>query len=82
MDPISKLLAKLAPRERQRLKDALKRVERQELRGLDVKKFEGFDDLYRVRIGSFRIHLRRTPTSIFYAINVERRTTTTYRKRR
>ncbi len=82
MDQISKELARLTKRERDRLKAVLVRIERQQLRGLDFKKFEGFEDLYRVRVGSFRIHLRRTPAGIFYAINLERRTTTTYKKRR
>ena len=82
MDAISKLLARLANGERTRLAAILERIKRQDVKGLDIKKFEGFTDLYRVRAGSFRFHLRRTPAGIFYIINLERRTTTTYRKKR
>lgn len=75
MDPISKLLARLTEHERKHLKTILERIGRQQLRGLDVKKFSGFEDLYRVRAGSFRFHLRRTPAGVFYVITIERRTT-------
>jgi len=82
MDPISKLLSRLTDKERARLKEVMARIKAQNLKGLDVKKFEGFEDLYRIRVGAFRFHLRRTSSGIFYVINLDRRTTTTYRKKR
>ena len=82
MDPISKELSRLTEKDRKRIKDALSAIDRREVSGLNLKKLKGYSDLFRVRVGPFRINLRRTPAGFFYVIDIMRRTTTTYRKKR
>lgn len=46
--------------------------------GLDVKKLQGRNDIYRVRKGMFRIIFRKIPNVENAIIAVERRSDTTY----
>ena len=80
MDKIAKALLKLNQAERKKLKEILAKIGKSDFSGLDLKKLQSRDDIYRVRKGDIRI--------IFHKINkavkilaLERRTTTTYRKR-
>lgn len=80
MDKIQKALAKLSVTERKRLKEILERLERRELKDLDVKKLRGRNDIFRVRKGDLRVLYRVQVGSVFI-LTIERRSDTTYRKR-
>lgn len=55
MDNISKLLQKLSQKERQIILEILEKIKNNVLEGLEIKKLSGFENLFRIRKGSFRI---------------------------
>ncbi len=80
MDQIKKALKKLSAKERLQLEQILELIKRGKLQGLDVKKLVGRSDVYRVRKGDLRIIFEQYSDEI-RIIALERRSTTTYRKR-
>lgn len=54
-DKISKALDKLRDKERLRTKETIARIEHGDIAGLDIKKLKGYENLFRVRLGSLRI---------------------------
>lgn len=55
MGSIEKFLRKLPKEERQAIKKALVSILLGEVYGFDVKKLQGYKNVYRIRIGSIRI---------------------------
>ncbi len=80
MDKISKALQKLSAKEKVKLKEILLLIKQDDLQGLDIKKLIGRDDIYRVRKGDMRVIFRKIKSEI-KVLALERRTTTTYRKK-
>ncbi|MEK7620046.1 MAG: hypothetical protein AAB413_02285 [Patescibacteria group bacterium] len=78
VDRIKKVLKKLQPKELKQLTETIRLVQTNQLFGLDVKKLQSRDDIFRVRRGDFRIIFRRVPDSKNRIIAIERRTDTTY----
>ncbi len=78
MDAIEKALARLSEKERGRVKDALARLVAGDMRGLDIKKLKGRDDIFRVRKGDLRI-LYRIHGGQLFILAIERRGEKTYR---
>lgn len=78
MDKIQKELAKLTPKEREHLKEILRRIQAGDLKGLDIKKLKAREDIFRVRKGSMRVMYRVVSKEIF-VLAVERRSEKTYR---
>jgi mRNA-degrading endonuclease RelE of RelBE toxin-antitoxin system len=61
MDRIEKFLAKLDPKYRAEAKELIARIVLGDFAHLDVKKLEGSDERYRVRVGRLRIQFTRSP---------------------
>lgn len=61
MDKSEKLLRKLSKEDRDRIKIAIALIHTNNFEMLDFKKLSGSSDLYRVRIGKFRIKFRIHP---------------------
>lgn len=80
MDQIEKALRKLTAKERKQLERLLALIEAGHFQGLDVRKLVGQEHVYRVRKGDLRIIFSVRKRSIT-VLALERRTTTTYRKR-
>lgn len=59
MDKIEKFLKKLSAKNREKIKEFLRKILVNDLAGLDVKKLNGFEDLYRIRSGEIRIIFRK-----------------------
>ncbi|MCR4328810.1 MAG: hypothetical protein NUV53_04895 [Patescibacteria group bacterium] len=78
MDKIEKALARLSAREREWVKDMLSRLRSGEVKGADIKKLKGRDDIFRARKGDVRIiyHLRDGTTFI---LAIERKSEKTYK---
>lgn len=55
MDRTKKFLKKLPDTQQDEIDEILYKIERGEIRGLDIKKLKGHQNLYRVRVGSIRI---------------------------
>lgn len=78
MDKIDKALRKLSLRERERVKEILKRLNAGNFRNLDIKKLKGRDDIFRIRKGDIRIIYRTFGKEIFI-LAIERRSEKTYK---
>lgn len=78
MDKITKALRKLTRKERDWIKEILKRLNSRNINGLDVKKLKGREDIFRVRKGDIRIIYRLAEKEIF-VLAIERRNEKTYK---
>ena len=78
MDRVEKALAKLTPRERERVKEILEKISTGAAQGLNIKKLKGREDIFRVRKGGIRIIYRSIKTKIFI-LAIGRRSEKTYR---
>ncbi|MEK7172418.1 MAG: type II toxin-antitoxin system RelE/ParE family toxin [Patescibacteria group bacterium] len=79
VDKITKSLRKLSASEREKLKSVLLLIQKGDIQGLDIKKLEGRDDIYRVRKGDLRIIFCKNK-DIIKVLALERRTSSTYDK--
>ncbi len=77
MDAIEKALKKLGVKERGWVKEILKKLAANELRGLDIRKLQGRDDIFRIRKGDIRIVYRKSAGAISILL-IERRSEKTY----
>jgi len=77
MDAIQKALKKLTAKERARVKEILAKVAANKMQGLDIKKLQGRDDIFRVRKGDIRI-IYRTSGKTISVLLIERRSEKTY----
>ena len=80
MDKIEKLLRKLTEKERGEVKGILLQLRSGGLRGLDVKKLKGRNDIFRIRKGDIRIIYRTFPNEGIFVLSIERRSEKTYKK--
>ena len=76
MNKISKLLARLALKDRQRIIETVEIILSRDWSGLDIKKLAGFDE-WHVRVGNFRIKFKEQEKKIII-LAVERRNDHTY----
>jgi mRNA-degrading endonuclease RelE of RelBE toxin-antitoxin system len=77
MDAIKKALKKLSAKERDRVKEILTKLASGKTQGLDIKKLQGRDDIFRVRKGDIRIVYRKNGGTISILL-IERRNEKTY----
>ena len=77
MDAIQKALKKLSVEERDRVRDALIKVASGKTQGLDIKKLQGREDIFRVRKGDIRIVYRKIGKAVSILL-IERRSEKTY----
>jgi len=78
MDKIEKALKKFSLKEQKQIKAMLLRLRSGEIKGLDVKKLRGREDIFRVRKGDLRIIYRLEGKEV-YILKIERRRERTYR---
>jgi len=55
MDRVAKLLRKIPVKDRKKLLLVLKQLQKRDFKNLNRKKLKGYDCIYRVRIGNYRI---------------------------
>ena len=79
VDRMIKNLQKFSKDERHRILQIMKRIQHNDLVGMDVKKLKDRNDAYRVRKGDFRIIFRRMDEGSHIVIAVERRSKSTYK---
>jgi mRNA-degrading endonuclease RelE of RelBE toxin-antitoxin system len=77
MDAIEKALKKLNAKERERVKELLEKLALGALQGLDIKKLQGRDDIFRARKGDVRVVYRKTGDALSILL-IERRSEHTY----
>ena len=79
MDKIGKALARLTQKEKKWIKEILKQLEKGDTRNLDIKKFKGRDDIFRVRKGDIRLMYRKDHVGAILLLTIDRRNESTYR---
>lgn len=79
MDKIKKFLRKLTLEEQETVAEIIQKVILDDVSDLDVKRLQGYWDIFRVRKGSIRIIFKRIPGEN-RILEVTRRSDTTYRK--
>ena len=77
MDKILKALSKFNPKEQEKIKNILVKINKNQVSVLDMKKLKGRDDIYRVRSGRIRIIYRQKDGAI-KLLAIERRSDVTY----
>lgn len=78
MNKIEKLLQKLDHKTRTQLEQVLAQLISGQLSGLDIKKIKGSADIYRIRVGTYRIIFSQTDGKI-RLIDIAKRDERTYR---
>jgi mRNA interferase RelE/StbE len=77
MDKLTKALKKLSTKERKHLKTILFKIKSGDLTNVDITKLKGHDNIYRVRVGSYRVIFIKQKTDI-KILSLERRNDNTY----
>lgn len=75
---LEKFLAKVTEKEKKILDGVIEKIIEKDLKGFDVKKLAGHDDVFRIRKGNFRILFKVTKTDN-KIILVDKRSDTTYK---
>ncbi len=78
VDKIEKVLKKLTEKERKTMKNILIKIQKGNIKELDVKKLKGRNDIFRARKGKIRIIFRRIK-EIILVLSIERRADKTYK---
>jgi len=78
MDKIQKALEKLTLKEKKKVKEILIKLKNQQLKGLDIKKLKGREDIFRVRKGQIRIVYKTDSKGSIFILTSERKSDTTY----
>jgi mRNA-degrading endonuclease RelE of RelBE toxin-antitoxin system len=77
MDAIEKALKKFSEQERIWSKEIVNKIFSGDMKGLDVKKLQGRDDIFRVRKGDIRIIYQKKDKLVFI-LDIGRRKEKTY----
>lgn len=78
MDKLEKTLQKLTSKERERIKEIFKQLEKGVFANLDIKKLKGREDIFRLHKGKLRIIYRKDKNNNIFILSIERRNNTTY----
>lgn len=78
MDKISKFIASLSAKDQQSIIEVIAKIHTGDTSNLDIKKLQGYPDLFRVRIGKYRIICRFHKEYGFVIVEVKLRNDTTY----
>ncbi|MCR4334623.1 MAG: hypothetical protein NUV47_02765 [Patescibacteria group bacterium] len=78
MNDVSKFVKSLSAKEQIRIEEVISKMESGDINGLDIKKLKGYSDMFRVRIGNYRIICRHNEQYGFVVVKVTRRNDTTY----
>ncbi|MCX6714072.1 MAG: hypothetical protein NTV48_03155 [Candidatus Vogelbacteria bacterium] len=79
MDKLSKTLAKLTAKEKEVVAEIFAKIQAGKVAGLDLKKLKGYDDIYRVRFGKWRVIYRTDNKGKIFLVSFDRRNDHTYK---
>jgi len=77
-DKISKLLAKIPVKDLLRIQQTLEKIKDLQFEGLNIKAIKGQNEIFRVRVGRYRIIYKLEDKNIFL-ISIDKRNEKTYR---
>ena len=78
-DKITKLLAKLSKKDLRRIQTTVEKISKLELDGLNLKAVKGQADIFRIRVGDYRIIFKISPDRTTRILLIDRRSEKTYR---
>ncbi len=78
MDRVSKFLAHASKDDQLRIDEVWQKVVSGDIRGHNVKKLKGFDDVFRVRVGRFRLIFIKKRGEVPILVRIAHRDDTTY----
>lgn len=79
MDKISKLIRKIPKKEALKIADAIEKIINNQVKELDIKKLRGYDYIYRVRVGKYRIIYTNNKKEV-RIVEISKRDDVTYKK--
>ena len=79
MDKTSKALAKLTAKEKEAIVGIFAKIQRGKIASLDLKKLKGYDDIYRVHFGKWRVIYRIDNKGKIFLVSFDRRNDNTYK---
>lgn len=78
MNKVDKVLLKIPKEYRIKILNTLSLIKNKKVENLDIKKLKGLSNLYRVRIGDYRIQFKITSEDIFI-LDISKRNDNTYK---
>ncbi len=78
MDKMHKLLRKIQPKDALRISIVLEKIDGGNVSNLDILKLKGFTDVFRVRVGDYRVIFRKGDTELMI-LEISKRSDTTYK---
>lgn len=78
MDDRTKFLKRLQSRDLRRINTVIGHLQQGNITGLDIKKLKGYSNMFRVRVGDFRIVYKKDITLGIIILEISRRSDTTY----
>ena len=78
-DNITKLLSKLSKKDLKRIQKTIAQITALQLEGLDIKTLKGQSELFRARVGNFRIIFSVEQNKTTRIISIGRRKEDTYK---
>lgn len=78
MDSPAKFIKTLSQKDRERIEETISKLYKGEMEGLDLKKLKGYQNMFRVRIGKYRIICEQQKEYGFVVVRITKRGDTTY----
>lgn len=78
MNKLEKALAKLSAKERKKIKAVLIHIKSGDTASFDTKKLKGYENIFRLRVGSIRIVYKKTNNDISLLL-IDNRNDNTYK---
>ena len=78
MDKVDKVLNKLVPKEKERIKNIIKTLQSGHFDNLDVKKLKGREDIFRIRSDNLRI-IYQIKDNLFFILKLGYKKENTYK---
>lgn len=78
VDKITKALNKFTSKEKELVRNLLLKIDKNSVKGLDIKKLKGRNDIYRVRKEKIRI-IYKVDNKQVYLLAIEKRSENTYK---
>jgi len=79
MHHIEKFLKKVPEKDRLKINNTAKYIAAGKTEYLNIKKLKGFDDLYRVKIGRYRVIFKKHRSGIVEVVRTQNRDDNTYK---
>ncbi|MEK7145273.1 MAG: type II toxin-antitoxin system RelE/ParE family toxin [Patescibacteria group bacterium] len=78
MDSSAKFIASLPKKDRERIEETIEAICVGKTSDLDIKKLKGYKNVFRVRVGKYRVICEKNENYGFIILKVTFRTSTTY----